>query len=87
MAHVKRSNAPELLRYAFRSKAGGHLGIYEREGPERLPIRELYGPATTQMMYSNEAVLDSIEEKMAETYEKRLDHEILRVLYGWGDKD
>ena len=35
-------------------------------------------------MYSNENVLDTIEEKMAETYEKRIDHEILRVLNGWG---
>ncbi|MDE6837191.1 MAG: hypothetical protein K2P33_02210 [Acutalibacter sp.] len=84
VAHVKRSNAPEVLRHAFRANAGSHWGIYERVGAERFPIRQLYGPATTQMMYSNENVLDTIEEKMAETYEKRIDHEILRVLNGWG---
>ena len=36
------------------------------------------------MMYSNEDVLDDIEQKMADTYEKRIDHEILRVMNGWG---
>ena len=84
VAHVKRSNAPEVLRHAFRANAGSHWGIYERVGAERFPIRQLYGPATTQVMYSNEAVLDAIEDKMAEIYEKRIDHEILRVLNSWG---
>ena len=84
VAHVKRSNTPETLRHAFRANVGGRRGIYERMGAERLPIQQLYGPATTQMMYANENVLDAIEEKMAETYEKRIDHEILRVLNGWG---
>lgn len=84
VAHVKRSNTPEALRHAFRANVGGHRGIYERMGAERFPIQQLYGPATTQMMYANENVLDAIEEKMAETYEKRIDHDILRVLNGWG---
>lgn len=84
VAHVKRSNAPEMLRHAFRQQVGGHTGIYERLGAARYPIRELYGPATPQMMYANENVMDAIEEKMAETYKKRIDHEILRVLNGWG---
>ena len=37
------------------------------------------------MMYSNEEVTDEIEAKMVETYEKRIDHEILRLLNGWGN--
>lgn len=84
VAHVKRSNAPEVLRHAFRQHVGGHYGVYERLGASRYPIQELYGPATTQMMYSNEEVLDAVEDKMVEAYEKRIDHEILRVLNGWG---
>ena len=36
------------------------------------------------MMYSNEEVTDEIERKVADTYEKRIDHEILRILNGWG---
>lgn len=84
VAHVKRSHAPEVLRHAFSQHVGGHYGIYERVGAARYPIRELYGPATPQMMYANEDVMDAIEDKMVETYEKRIDHEILRVLNGWG---
>lgn len=81
---VKRSGAATTLDRAFVAKMGGHRGIYERVGAQRFPVKELYGPATPQMMYSNENVMDAIENKMAETYEKRIDHEILRVLNGWG---
>lgn len=81
---VKRSDPAEILDRAFQAKMGQHTGIYERIGVDRFPVRELYGPATPQMMYSNEDVLDQIEDKMLETYDKRIDHEILRLLNGWG---
>nr|DAI82266.1 MAG TPA: minor tail protein Z [Caudoviricetes sp.] len=84
VTQVKRSGAAETLDRAFTAQMGGHRGIYERVGMKRFPVEELYGPATPQMMYSNEEVMDEIEDKMAETYEKRIDHEILRVLNGWG---
>lgn len=80
---VKRSSTQAALDHAFVAQMGGHKGVYERIGQDRYPVRELYGPATTQMM-NNEDVLDNIEEKVVETYEKRIDHEILRVLNGWG---
>lgn len=81
---VKRSGAAATLDRAFSAQLGGHRGIYERVGDDRFPVRELYGPATPQMMYSDEAVMDAIDQKMADTYEKRIDHEILRILNGWG---
>ena len=86
VAQVKRSGAGEVLDRAFSAQSAvhGHRVMFEREGLSRLPITELYGPAAPQMMYSNEAVTDEIEQKMAETYEKRIDHEILRILNGWG---
>lgn len=84
VTQVKRAGAAAVLDRAFSAQMGGHRGIYERIGEKRFPVEELYGPATPQMMYSNEAVLDEVEAKMAETYEKRIDHEILRVLNGWG---
>ena len=83
-AQVKRENAAKALDNAFRTSVGSHMGIFERVSQERLPIRELYGPATPQMMLANEAVLDKIEDKMVETYEKRIEQEILRLLNGWG---
>lgn len=84
VTQVKRSGSAETLDRAFSAQMGGHRGVYERVGPSRFPVRELYGPATPQMMYSNETVTDEIEKKVADTYEKRIDHEILRVLNGWG---
>lgn len=81
---VKRSGAAATLDRAFSAQMGGHRGIYERVGVERFPVHELYGPATPQMMYSNEDVMDAIEEKMVDTYDKRIDHEIMRLLNGWG---
>lgn len=84
VTQVKRSGSAETLNRAFSAQMGGHKGIYERVGVKRFPIKELYGPATPQMMYSNEEVTDEIERKVADTYEKRIDHEILRILNGWG---
>ena len=84
VTQVKRSGAAATLDRAFTAQMGGHRGVYERVGVKRFPVEELYGPATPQMMYSNEEVMDEIEAKMAETYEKRIDHEILRILNGWG---
>lgn len=84
VTQVKRSGVAATLDRAFTAQMGGHRGVYERLGVKRFPVEELYGPATPQMMYSNEEVMDEIEAKMAETYEKRIDHEILRVLNGWG---
>ena len=84
VTQVKRSGSAETLNLAFSAQMGGHKGIYERVGVKRFPVEELYGPATPQMMYSNEEVMDEIERKVADTYEKRIDHEILRLLNGWG---
>ncbi len=84
VTQVKRSGSAETLNRAFSAQMGGHRGIYERVGVSRFPVEELYGPATPQMMYSNEKVTDEIERKVADTYEKRIDHEILRILNGWG---
>ena len=84
VTQVKRSGSAETLNRAFSAQMGGHRGIYERVGVSRFPVEELYGPATPQMMYSNEEVTDEIERKVADTYEKRIDYEILRILNGWG---
>lgn len=80
---VLRSSAQEVLDHAFVARMGGHTGVFEREGPERFPVRELYGPATPQMMYSDEETMDKIENRIVETYTKRISHEIDVILNGW----
>lgn len=81
---VKRTGARETLQNAFRAQMGSHTGIFERIGQDRFPVRELFGPSTPQMMHSNEAVWDRTEEKISAEYEKRVEHEILRLMNGWG---
>ena len=81
---VKKNGVRETLNNAFLAMMGSHTGIYERIGPDRFPVRELFGPATPQMMYSNEDVMDRVEDKMVGEYETRIDHEILRLMNGWG---
>ena len=81
---VRKDTGTAVLEHAFGATIGAHTGIFERVGPERFPVRELFGPSTPQMMYSNEAVLESVERKVTETYEQRIEHEILRLMNGWG---
>jgi len=80
---VKRANAAKVLRHAFKARINGRAGVFERIGAPRIPTRELYGPATPQMM-SNENLLARIDAKVAATYEQRIEHEIDRILNGWG---
>lgn len=83
---VKKSGTKEKLDKAFLSHMGTHVGIFERETDARFPVKELFGPSVPQMMYSNEDVMDSIEEKVVATYESRIEHEITRILNGAGGK-
>lgn len=83
-ARVKTSGAKETLAHAFQAKVGSHTGIFERQTRKRLPIKELFGPSVPQMLSENKSIMDEIEEKIVETYEKRIDHEISRILNGYG---
>ena len=81
---VMKSSSKKALDRAFGAKMGNHIGVYERVGTSRFPVKELYGPSTPQMIGTNEAVYDQIEEKMTKVYEERIEHEITRILNGWG---
>lgn len=83
---VKRHNVAQTLEHAFKAQVNGQLGIYERVGPHRYPTKQLFGPSTPQMMKSNDEVKAEIDAKIVETFDKRIDHEILRILNGWGRK-
>ena len=83
VTQVKRSSAAEVLEHSFQARMGEHRGIYERIGPSRFPVEERYGPATPQMMYSNDEIIDEISAKVSETFDKRVDQDILALLNGW----
>lgn len=83
-ARVLRSSAREAFDHAFRATLGGHTGIYERLGPKRFPVEEKFGPSGVQAFYARESTTDKMDEAINEMYNKRIDHEITRVLNGWG---
>ena len=83
VTQVKRSGSAATLDRAFSAQMGGHRGVYERIGPSRFPVEERYGPATPQMMYSNDEIIDEISAKVSETFDKRIDQDILALLNGW----
>ena len=62
---------------------GGHRGLYERVTSARLPVEEKFGPSTPQMMDSDDDLEQEVADKIRETFEKRLEHEISAILNGW----
>ena len=63
--------------------SSGHTGLFERNGSNRFPISEIMGAATAQMA-SDSGVLEQVEKEALETIVKRTEHEITRILNGYG---
>ena len=63
--------------------ASGHIGLFERSGTNRLPIEQKFGPSVPQMMSANENLASTIGDQMRNTFEDRMEHEVLAVLNGW----
>lgn len=83
-AKVKRSSSADVLQHVFWQRVGQqHNGLFERVGMSRLPIEEKFGPSTPQMMSANDDVSQAIGDKVRETFDSRIEHEILAVLNGW----
>ncbi len=80
-ASVKRSGGKPIPGAFVTTMKSGHTGVFERVGKQRLPIRELYGPPAPVML-NEPGVRQQIEEQAVIRLEKRLDHEILRLLGG-----
>lgn len=74
---VKKDGMKSLL-HAFVADINGSK-IFERVGKSRLPIGRLFGPAVPQIV-NKEELRRFVEAEAEKTYEKRLDHEIKRVL-------
>lgn len=77
-ASVKKSGG--AIEGAFVAKMpNGHIGVYERAGISRYPIKQLYGPSAPQML-GNKNILDGLSEEAEETMLQRLSHETVRLL-------
>lgn len=52
---------------------------FERTSSSRLPIKRLFGPSVPQML-DNKKVSETVRKQGRETFDKRLEHEIERIL-------
>lgn len=82
---VKRRSGGGPIGSAFVAEVGGHTGIYERLTSARFPIEEKYGPSAAHMM-EDEEVSKAMDQQIRSVFDERMDHEILRVLNGWGGR-
>lgn len=80
---VKRNGGGGTLEHAFVASIFGNAAVFERVGAPRFPVEQKFGPSTGHMM-QNEEVIEKMTETIAETYDKRIEHEIMRVLNGFG---
>lgn len=77
-ASVKR--ARKSLPHAFVAQMrNGTIGVFERVGKSRYPIRQLYTVSAPQMA-GNEEVLEEAMERASIVFDERLSHEIGRLL-------
>lgn len=77
---VLKAQGMKTLKSAFIAKMpNGITGIFEREGRERVPLRQLFGPSVPQL-FRDETIKTAIKEKAKEVLEKRIVHELNRVV-------
>ncbi len=86
--HQLKGTSPVRFDNAFVAQMrSGHTGIFERTGgmakSGSSEIREIMGLSVPQMLGSKE-VLEKLTHQAMEKFEERLDHEVLRILNGWG---
>lgn len=80
---VKRNGGAATLERAFAARVFGPVAVFERVGAPRFPVEQKFGPSTGHMM-QNEEVIEQMDETVRDTFEARIEHEITRILNGWG---
>lgn len=80
---VMRSGGTAVLEHAFAGRVFGPTAVFERVGKDRFPVQQLFGPSTAHMM-RNEHVIEQMDETIQEAFGQRMEHEITRLLNGWG---
>lgn len=77
-------NGGTTFEDAFVAKMkSGHVGVFERNGRKRLPVKEIMGLSASQMV-GNAAVIEELEKEAQKVVDERLSHEIDRILNGYG---
>lgn len=80
---VKRSSGAAILQHAFVAPVFGSAAVFEHINQTRGPVEQKFGPSTAHMM-QNEQVIEQMDKTITETFDQRIDHEISRILNGFG---
>ena len=79
--HVLLGTSPALFEHAFTATmSNDHTGIFSRNGAG---IEEIMGASVAQMV-GNEEVAEKLVKDASDKFEERIEHEITRILNGWG---
>ncbi|WP_342471635.1 phage tail protein [Metasolibacillus sp. FSL H7-0170] len=81
-ARVKKQGGRKPIGTGFVTRVGnGHVNVFTRVNKSRYPIKGLFGPSVAQMM-GNDEVYNDIHERTQDVLDKRLEHELGRLLRG-----
>lgn len=80
-ARVKKGSRKPIQNGFVVRMSNGHVNVFTRVGSSRFPIRGRYGPSVAQMMGKDKNV-DDIQDRIQEVLDKRLEHELDRLLRG-----
>lgn len=86
--HQLKDTAPTRFENSFVARMNaGHIGIFERTGGVSSggadEVREIMGSSVPQML-GNEAVSKSVAENALAKFDERLEHEVSRIINGYG---
>ncbi|MBU5438294.1 phage tail protein [Tissierella sp. MSJ-40] len=80
---VLRTEGGKRLQSAYVANLGRYgAGVFERMTSKRETSQQLFGPSTAHMM-GNAGVIQKVEAAAQETIDKRIEHEISRILNGY----
>jgi hypothetical protein len=81
---VKKGGGATLKQAFIAKMKNGYVGVYERLGDKSFPIDQKFGPSTPGMFgRENETDINrAVMEKAGETFDKRVQHELGRLLNG-----
>jgi hypothetical protein len=78
---IRRDGGPKVVPGSFRARMQtGHWGLWKRQGPKRLPLRELFGPSIPQVLLDDVSVHRLMQEEAPALYQKNVSSQIDRFL-------
>lgn len=78
---VKRGGSKQIKSAFIITSARGGANAFVRTSTKRTPVKGLHGPSVPQMI-GNEGVVEGVADKAGEVLNRRLDHEISRLMGG-----